>query len=579
MTDCVWKLSDMPEEARAISKTISTALCIPSIVADLMVQRGIKSARDGEAFLRADLADLEDPHLLKDIDKAVERISRGIEENERIVVYGDYDVDGITSICILVDVLRGLGANVDYYIPDRVDEGYGINQEAVASIAKDCTSLLITVDCGITASSEVQLAQSLGMDVIVTDHHEPSAKIPPAVAVINPKRHDEEYPFRDLAGVGVAYKLSQALVTSLKGPKEARVLSDRFLDLVALGTIADVSPLVGENRIFAKQGLARINRTENIGLQCLIEVCGLKDRTITAGTVGFVLAPRLNAAGRIRDPALCVELLLTDSPQRAMSIARLLDSVNSERQRLEMKTLEEALSMVKTCDGRPVDCVLVLAKEGWHPGVIGIVASRIVEEFNRPAFLITLDGDEGRGSGRSIPEFDLYRALSQCSDTLLGFGGHKYAAGITVSRHGIDRFRQAINEVGRSVLCEEDFLPKVFCHLELTLDRIDLEVAKGIAMLAPFGFGNPTPLFLSTGVELLEYRGVGADGKHLKMVLAQAGKTHDGIGFGLGHLTSQIYSERANEVDIVYTIEVNEWNGMIRPQLNIKGLRIAENHG
>lgn len=284
----------MPEEARAISKTISTALCIPSIVADLMVQRGIKSARDGEAFLRADLADLEDPHLLKDIDKAVERISRGIEENERIVVYGDYDVDGITSICILVDVLRGLGANVDYYIPDRVDEGYGINQEAVASIAKDCTSLLITVDCGITASSEVQLAQSLGMDVIVTDHHEPSAKIPPAVAVINPKRHDEEYPFRDLAGVGVAYKLSQALVTSLKGPKEARVLSDRFLDLVALGTIADVSPLVGENRIFAKQGLARINRTENIGLQCLIEVCGLKDRTITAGTVGFVLAPRSN---------------------------------------------------------------------------------------------------------------------------------------------------------------------------------------------------------------------------------------------------------------------------------------------
>jgi single-stranded-DNA-specific exonuclease len=568
----------MPEEARARSKIISDALGIPSLVADLMVQRGIENTSDAEAFLRADLMDLEDPNLLKDMEKAVERIIRGMEENEKIVVYGDYDVDGITSICVLVGVLASLGANVDYYIPDRVDEGYGMNSEAVRSIAKDGASLLITVDCGITAFLEVQLAESLGMDVIVTDHHEPHGELPSAVAVINPKRHDESYPFRDLAGVGVAYKLAQALLMTVKGTPEALTPADRLLDLVALGTIADVSPLVGENRVFAKQGLAKINRTENLGLRSLIQVCGLRDRMITAGTVGFVLAPRLNAAGRIGDASLCVELLLTDSPERAMAIAKFLDNVNSERQEMEMKIFEEASSMVKTCGGQPIDSVLVLANERWHPGVIGIVASRLVEEFNRPTILISLDGDEGRGSGRSIPEFDLYKALSLCSDALLGFGGHKYAAGIAVSRHAIDGFREEINEVGRSVLSEDDFLPKVFCHQELALDEIDLDVAKGIAMLAPFGVANPTPMFLSTGVVLKEYRGVGAGGRHLKLRLSQSGREHDGIGFDLGHLTSQMYSHRVTAIDIIYTIEVNEWNGIIRPQLNVKGLRVAENH-
>jgi single-stranded-DNA-specific exonuclease len=568
----------MPEEARARSRVISDALGIPSLVADLMAQRGIRNANDAEAFLRADLVDLEDPNLLNDMEKAVERIIRGIEDGEKIVVYGDYDVDGITSICVLVDVLASLGANIDYYIPDRIDEGYGMNPEAVRSIARDGASLLITVDCGITAFLEVQLAQSLGMDVIITDHHEPHGELPSAVAVINPKRHDELYPFRDLAGVGVAYKLVQALLRTVKGTPNVLNPPDRLLDLVALGTIADVSPLVGENRIFAKQGLAKINRTENLGLKSLIQVCSLTDRIITAGTVGFVLAPRLNAAGRIGDASLCAELLLTDSPGKAMDIAEILDNVNSERQDMEMRIFEEASSMVETCGGQPVDSVLVLANERWHPGVIGIVASRLVEEFNRPTILISLDGDEGRGSGRSIPEFDLYKALSLCSGTLLRFGGHKYAAGIAVSRHAIDGFREEINEVGRSVLCEDDFLPKILCHQELVLDKINLEVAKDIAMLAPFGVANPTPMFLSTGVILKEYRSVGAGGRHLKLRLSQAGREHDGIGFGLGYLASRLYPYLEKEIDLIYTIEVNEWNGIIQPQLNVKGLRVAENH-
>lgn len=577
MTNCVWKVSEVHEETRAKGKIISNALGLPPLVADLMAQRGITDASCADAFLRADLTDLEDPYLLTDMDKAVARLIRGIENKEKIRVYGDYDVDGITSICVLMDALGSLGADIDYYIPDRVDEGYGMNPEAVTDIARDGTSLLITVDCGITASSEIELAESLGMDVIVTDHHEPHGEIPSAVAVINPKRCDDEYPFRDLAGVGVAYKLVHALLMRVKGTSNVFDPPDRLLDLVALGTIADVSPLTGENRIFAKQGLAKMNRTENLGLKCLIEVCGLSNRRITAGTVGFVIAPRLNAAGRIRDASLCAELLLTDSPKEAMDIARFLDRVNSERQDLQQLIFDEASSMVETSDGRAVDSVLVLANEGWHPGVIGIVASRLVEEFNRPTIMISLDGDEGRGSGRSIPEFDLYRALCECQGSLLRFGGHKHAAGIAVSRDAIDEFRQEINEVGRSVLSEDDFLPKIILDRELTLDEIDLEVAKGIAMLAPFGVANPTPMFLSTGVSLKEYRGVGAGGKHLKLKLSQSGTAHDGIGFGLGYLTAELYSHRAKDVDLIYRIEVNEWNGTIQPQLNVKGLRVAEN--
>jgi single-stranded-DNA-specific exonuclease len=321
----------VPEEARTRGKIISCALGIPPLVAGLMAQRGIQDASCAEAFLRAELVDLEDPNLLTDMDKAVSRLIRAIEGGEKIRVYGDYDVDGITSICVLVDVLRSLGAEIDYYIPDRVDEGYGMNPEAVKSIARDGVTLLVTVDCGITAFAEVELARSLGMDVIITDHHEPHGGLPSAVAVINPKRDDEKYPFRDLAGVGVAYKLACALLMTAKRIPDANDPPDRLLDLVALGTIADVCPLTGENRIYAKQGLAKMNRTDNLGLKSLIEVCGLADRRITAGTVGFVIAPRLNAAGRIRDASLCAELLLTDSPKEGYGHSQVFRPVSTRR--------------------------------------------------------------------------------------------------------------------------------------------------------------------------------------------------------------------------------------------------------
>lgn len=578
MTGCIWKLSETPNEAQTKGRLISEALGIPLLVAEVMANRGIRDVSDAQAFLRADLGDLKNPFLLTDMEQAVSRLIQAIEGGERIRIYGDYDVDGITSICVLMNVLGSLGANVDYYIPLRIDEGYGVNPEAITSMAGDGVSLLITVDCGITASYEAELANSLGMDMIITDHHEPCGKLPCAAAVINPKRDDTEYPFRDLAGVGVAYKLAHALLMA-KGLSCAASPPDGLLDMVALGTIADVSPLVGENRIFAKQGLRVMNQTENPGLKALIEVCGLKDRKITAGTVGFIIAPRLNAAGRIRDASLCVELLMTDSSGKAMEIARFLDEVNAKRQDLEQRIFDEAFSMVETCDDKPVDSILVLADEGWHPGVIGIVASRLVEQFNRPTILISVDGDEGRGSGRSIPEFDLYEGLSECSGSLLRFGGHRHAAGITISKDSIDVFRREINQVAQSALKEDDFVPKVMCDRELTLDEINLEVAKGIAMLSPFGAANPTPVFLSTCVRLSHYRSVGVGGKHLKLELSQNGVTHDGIGFGLGHLASRFYSSGANNIDLVYTVEVNEWNGIVKPQLNVKGLRVTESPG
>lgn len=578
MANSVWILPEISDEIKAKGKNISCTLGIPLIVAELMAERGISNACEAEEFLNADLMDIKSPYLLTDMDKAVQRLIEAVEKGEKIRIYGDYDVDGVTSICILMDVLGKLGAKTDYYIPDRVSEGYGVNPDAVFSAAEDGISLMITVDCGITASSEVELARTLGIDVIITDHHVPDKVIPAAIAVINPKRDDVNYPFYDLAGVGVAYKLASALLAAIGNTQCSLNSPEDYLDFVALGTIADVCPLTKENRIFAKRGLERLSRTDNPGLKALIEICGLTDRAITAGLVGFVIAPRLNAAGRIHDASLCTELLLTDSSEKAMSIAKLLDDINCKRQEMEMEIFEEALSMVKTVNGRPVDDILVLANKRWHPGIIGIVASRLVKEFNRPSIMVSLAGDEGRGSGRSIPGFNLYKALSECSESLLHFGGHKNAAGIILSHNKIDEFRQSINEIGRRVLKKDDFLPKIICHRELTLNEINLEIAESIAMMAPFGVQNPTPLFLSTGVKLEEYRGIGMGGRHLKLKLSQSGTVHDGIGFNLGHMVSTFYSHRINAVDLVYSIEINEWDGRIQPQLNIKDLRVTENY-
>lgn len=576
MAGCVWSVVGLSPDAEERSDILAKELGIPPLVARVMLLRGLDHPAAARGFLRADLADLLDPFLLPDMDTAVVRVLRAVRDGERIRIYGDYDVDGITSTCVLLNVLKAFGADVDYYIPGRLGEGYGLNLDAIEKAASCGTSLLITVDCGITAVEEVELARRRGIDVIVTDHHEPAEVLPRAHALVNPKRRDSNYAFADLAGVGVAYKLASALLRAHAGTLDAPAPSDELLELVALGTIADVAPLTGENRIFAKHGLARLNATSNVGLQALIEVSGLAGREIGVGAVGFFLGPRLNAAGRLGDASLCVDLLTASSPEKAAHIASLLDRANQERQSLEQAILEEAASMVKTtAGGEAEDTVLVLAGEGWHAGVIGIVASRLVERFWRPVILISMDGDEGRGSGRSIDAFDLYGGLVQCADLLKEFGGHRHAAGLSISRDAVAALRERMNRVGRSVLAPEDLARKVVCDLEVRFGEIDIAVAEGLGMLAPFGVGNPVPTFLSRGVRLVEYRGVGAEAKHLKMKLAQDGVVLDAIGFGLGNMAPVLFTRGAKEVDVVYTIEVNQWNGARQVQLNIKELREA----
>lgn len=576
MAGCVWSVIGLSRDAEERSEVLAKELGIPPLVARVMLLRGHADPAAAREFLRADLGDLLDPFLLPDMETAVVRVLRAVRDGERIRIYGDYDVDGITSTCVMLDVLKTLGADVDYYIPGRLHEGYGLNLDAVEKAASSGISLLITVDCGITSVEEVELAARRGIDVIVTDHHEPSQVLPRAHALVNPKRRDSNYAFPDLAGVGVAYKLASALLRARAGTLDAPAPSSELLELVALGTIADVAPLTGENRIFAKHGLARLNATSNAGLRALIQASGLAGREIGAGAVGFFLGPRLNAAGRLGDASLCVDLLTAASPDDAARIASLLDRANQERQSLEQAIQEEAASMVKVSeDGEAEDAVLVLAGEGWHPGVIGVVASRLVERFWRPVILISMDGDEGRGSGRSIDSFDLYGGLVQCADLLKEFGGHRRAAGLSLSRSAVTALRERLNQIGRSVLTPEDLARRVVCDLEVRFGEIDLAAAEGLGMLAPFGVGNPVPTFLSRGVRLVEYRGVGAEARHLKMKLAQEGVVLDAIGFGLGNMAPELFARGAREVDVLYTIEVNQWNGARQVQLNIKELREA----
>jgi len=576
LAGCVWHVAGLSSEAERTSEVLRRELGVPRLVARVLALRGLGSPEAARKFLRADLDDLLDPLLLPDMERAVVRVLRAVRNGEKIRIYGDYDVDGITSTCVLLNVLKALGADVDYYIPGRIEEGYGLNRDAVEKAASSGVTLLITVDCGITAVDEVELARSRGVDVIVTDHHEPAEELPRAYALVNPKRRDSTYPFADLAGVGVAYKLALALLRAHAGTLDAPAPSEGLLELVALGTIADVAPLTGENRVLAKHGLASLNCTSNPGLQALIRVSGLAGREISSGAVGFFLGPRLNAVGRLGDASLCVDLLTASSAERATYIASILDKANQERQSLEQAILDEAVSMVKTTpDGEAEDVVLVLAGEGWHPGVIGIVASRLVERFWRPAILISIQGDEGRGSGRSIDAFDLYGGLVQCADLLKEFGGHRHAAGLSIARNAVPALRERMNEVARGMLGPEDLARKVVCDAEARFGDIDIEVAEVLGALAPFGVGNPVPTFLSRGVRLVEYRGVGADAKHLKMKLAQDGVVLDAIGFGLGGMAPVLFAKGAKDVDIAYTIEVNQWNGARQVQLNIKELREA----
>jgi single-stranded-DNA-specific exonuclease len=536
------------------------------VILQLLKNRGIKTREELNRFLDPRIDYLYDPMLLKDMDKAVSRIKKAIANSEKITVYGDYDVDGITSCCMMVRLLRKMGAKVDYYIPSRLDEGYGLNKEAVKKIHGTGATLIITVDNGISSFEEVEFASELGIDTVITDHHEPRDTIPKAVAVVDPKRRDCKYPFKNLAGVGVALKLAHALVDmNFKSIQE-------YLDLAALGTVADIVPLLDENRIIVKNGIRALENTQNKGLSSLLSVLKLKDAPVDARKISFMLAPRLNAVGRISDPNVAVKLLLTEDEIEALELARTLENVNQERQSIETRILEEAREKIDNHMDLDEDRVIVISSPEWHPGVIGIVASRLVELYHRPCILIAEEGEEGRGSGRSIPGFNLFDALSRLSHKLLRYGGHEQAAGLAIKISEIGEFREEINALAKQLIKEEDIAPKLNIELELEEKDISLELAEQLELLEPFGFGNPKPVFMCRNLTIRKIQTVGGGDKHLRLSLNKKQKPLAAIGFNLGFCKEEL--DLAPALDLAFHLEVNRWQGYVEPQLNIKDMKV-----
>ncbi|MDP8206477.1 MAG: single-stranded-DNA-specific exonuclease RecJ [Candidatus Electryonea clarkiae] len=562
----LWELS-----ADVVNSTVNTLqeeLDIHPVVAKILMQRGIDTVESAEAFFSPDLKNLHDPLIMDGMGDAVERIAHALGQKERICIYGDYDVDGITSVSLLYLFFREIGGNVSYYIPNRQTEGYGISIAGLQAAVDDGAELIITVDCGITSIKEVEWARENGLDMIISDHHQPGDVIPYAKAVVNPKVLGNKYPFTELAGVGVAYKLAQAVSNDL-GLDPSYL--DRYLDLVAVGTAADIVPLVNENRIFVRYGLQVINTSPLAGIRALIETANLRFGKIAVGQIIYGLAPRLNAVGRLGSAGQAVELMITANTQRALHLAGELEKDNRTRKSIDSKTLEEAIVKVEDYFDPAVHNSIVIARENWHSGVIGIVASRLIERYFRPTVMITIEDGVGKGSARSIPGFDLYDAMRECEDLLLQFGGHTYAAGLTIKAENIDEFRKRFNEVASARIDDNDLVPKLSINAELNLNDINKDLYQSLTHFEPFGPRNPQPVFASYNVAMSGYpRIVGVD--HLKFAVKYDGGIHDCIGFNLG--------ERIDRIDpfkpvnhIVYTIDENEWNGVVSLQLRIRDIK------
>lgn len=552
----------------AAVKQLAQSIDVPPIIARIMLNRGIDSMHGAKSFFNVDLSQLHDPLLMADMAKAVERLARALSRNERILIYGDYDVDGTTGTALLTLALRALGYQAPHYIPDRLREGYGLSLIGVEKAKAAGTDVILAVDCGVTAQKEIARARELGMDVIVCDHHQPSAQLPPANALLNPKRSDCPYPFKELCGVGVAFKLMQALFRHLQHDENELY---RHLDLVAIGSAADIVPLVDENRIFVKQGLEQLNRTENVGLRALLQVTGLQNTQIDSGQVLFIIAPRINAVGRMGDAGRAVNLLISDNPAEALSIAQILDAENRERRSIDDETYREAVEMIENeCDPQH-DTAFVLHQEHWHSGVIGIVASRVVEKYYRPTVMISTTNGVGKGSVRSISGFDIHHALSQCSDILKAFGGHKYAAGLTIDLKMIPTLRQRLQAVARQMLTADMLVPKLRIDGEIRLSEIENRLVNFLKALAPYGPQNMRPAFVSRGVRLAGTPQI-VGSNHLRFHITQDNKRFDCIGFGLGDKL-HLLNNGKSEIDLAYLIEENTYQGRTSLQLRIKDIR------
>ncbi|HTO90373.1 MAG TPA: single-stranded-DNA-specific exonuclease RecJ [Candidatus Sulfotelmatobacter sp.] len=553
-----------PERAAGLAR----ALGAPLPVGHALVHRGVSDLEDARRFLDPALEDLHDPLQLLDLELAVQRIRAALDNEEPILIHGDYDVDGITSTFLLFSVLRELGGRVECRIPHRTRDGYGLSLGAIDEAERRGCRLIVTVDCGITAVEPVRVARERGIETVIIDHHEVPAALPEAAAVVNPLRRGCPYPFKPLAGVGVTFKLVEALLRRRGGLDRAR----DFLDVVALGTIADVVPLVGENRVLARLGLERLNQSPRLGLRALIEVAGLAGRRISSGQVAFVLAPRINAAGRMGNAEQGLRLLLAREPGEARVCAESLEEDNDTRRRYDEAALLEASQRVESELDWPNCSSILLWSEQWHPGVIGIVASRLVERYQRPTILVAVDGDRGRGSGRSLPGLDLNHLLSRCADLLEGYGGHAFAAGLTVRRDRLPELRQRIEALARETLAPEDCVPRLTLDAEVRLAECDFELIEWLERLSPHGLDNPEPVLCSRGLAVAQVGTVGG-GKHLRLTVRDASDSVEAIGFGMGARAVEL--TRGGGVDLAFVPTRNEWMGQARVQLKLKGMQPA----
>lgn len=532
------------------------------VLARILVNKNLTKKEDIDLFMNPTRKDFHNPFLMPDMEIIVDRILKAIEHNEKIIIYGDYDADGITSITVLKSFLEERGLEVASYIPNRLDEGYGLNKEAIKKIYDDGYRLIITVDCGISGIDEVDYANSLGIETLITDHHEPAEILPNAMAVVDAKRKDNKYPFNQLAGVGVVFKLIQAISIKLNLDEKEFL---KYLDIVCIGTISDIVPLIDENRVIAKLGLKLIAQTKNIGLKALLEIIGFNNIDSTA--ISFGVAPRINACGRMGNEQVALDLFLSKDWAEAKKLALKLNEYNIERQTIEKRIFDEATEKIEK-DEKDSTCIIV-GSEGWHHGIIGIVASKVTDMYFKPSILICFENDDGKGSGRSIPGFDLHQALMKCSKNLERFGGHSMAVGVTLKKDKFEQFKKEMEQYAKSHEIDK-IVPVINVDGELLLKNVDLDSVKSLKLLEPYGEANKMPLFMFKNLKINSIRSL-SDGKHLRLTLKDDNYMINAIGFNMGKLSEKYLID--DKVDVVGNLDINSFNGMESIQIILKDMR------